>query len=298
VELGVQSVFDDILKINKRGHAIAETITATKLLKNAGFKINYHIMPGLLGSDLKRDYQMFAELFSNADFQPDMLKIYPTVVTKNTNLYSLWKKGKYIPLTDKIFKKLVLEIKNDLIPPYVRIARLVRDVPEVSIIAGPKISNLRQFIEKESHCQCIRCREVKSDYIIGEDIILERIDYAASDGQEIFLQYVSADKKKLLALLRLRIPLDDNKNHFIPVLRNAALIREVHTYGKLTKIDTQDIDSPQHIGLGKKLLLEAEHIAKEEFSLQKITVISGVGVRNYYRKNGYKLHNTYLTKKL
>ena len=298
VELGVQSIFDDVLKLNKRGHTIQKTIEATQLLKDAGFKINYHIMPGLPGSDSKRDYQMFAELFSNANFQPDMLKIYPTVVTKNTKLHAMWKKGNYAPLGDQEFETFILRVKNNLIPPYVRIARLVRDVPTSSIEAGPVVSNLRQLIAERSHCPCIRCREVKSDYTIGEEIILDRIDYAASDGTEIFLQYVSADKKKLFALLRLRIPSNHNADHFIPTLRNAALVREVHTYGKLAAIDTQDKNSPQHIGLGKKLLLEAERIAKEEFGLQKIAVISGVGVRHYYRKNGYTLRDTYLVKKI
>lgn len=285
VELGVQSIFDEVLEKNKRGHLVEETIRATKLLKDAGFKINYHIMPGLWGSSSKKDYQMFKELFSNSDFQPDMLKIYPTLVIKGSALYNIWKAKKYQALNDKQFEKLILKIKNEFIPPYVRIARLVRDVPTGRIIAGPKISNLRQIIAQKSHCPCIRCREVGSDYQINEKIILDRIDYPASDGQEIFLQYVSPDKKKLFALLRLRI----NSN-------NSAIIREVHTYGKLTKINEKDATSPQHIGLGKKLILEAERIAKKEFGIKKIAVISGVGVRGYYRKLGYKLKDTYMVK--
>ncbi|MFA6973776.1 MAG: tRNA uridine(34) 5-carboxymethylaminomethyl modification radical SAM/GNAT enzyme Elp3 [Parcubacteria group bacterium] len=332
VELGVQSLFDDVLKINKRGHLVAETIQATKLLKDAGFKINYHMMPGLPGSTLKKDLQMFQELFTNPNFQPDMLKIYPTVVLKNSALYNLWKKKKYVPLTDNNFEKLILEIKNEAIPPYVRIARLVRDVPTTSIIAGPTLSNLRQIIIPQSKCPCIRCREVGADYTINEKIVLDRIDYPASDGQEIFLQYVSPDKKKLFALLRLRIPslmchpersrdmkclgvvegstpkLDsstslrcarnDKLYNFLPVLKNAALIREVHTYGKMAEINTKDKKSPQHIGLGKKLMLEAERIARQEFGRDKIVVISGVGVRGYYRKMGYRLQDTYMTKNL
>jgi elongator complex protein 3 len=346
VELGVQSVFDKVLKINKRGHDIQKTIDATKLLKDAGFKINYHMMPGLPGSNLKKDVQMFSDLFTKSEFQPDMLKIYPTVIVKNCELYGIWKKQtnkqtlknkkphnhtpvrlckneikNYQPLTDKQFEKMILKIKNNLIPPYVRIARIVRDVPTSSIVAGPTISNLRQIIEKESACQCIRCREVKADYIIGEKIILDRIDYAASDGREIFLQYVSPDKSKLFALLRLRIPGYTGcpigiKNERHPVsnailaLRNSALIREVHTYGKLVGINIKNENSlpamlretlqagPQHIGLGKKLILEAESIAKKEFGLSRIAIISGVGVRGYYRKIGYKLQNTYMVKDL
>lgn len=298
VELGVQSVFDDVLIRNNRGHLMKETIRATGLLKDAGFKINYHMMPGLLGSSIKRDYQMFEELFNNPDFQPDMLKIYPTVVTKNSELYKIWKKGRYKALSDKKFEELIIKIKNEIIPPYNRIQRLIRDVPLPSIEAGPKISNLRQIIERETHCQCIRCREIKGEYKSNDKIVLDRINYNASGGKEIFLQYVSPDKKKLYSMLRLRIPRNNNKNHPIPVLKNSALIRELHTFGKLINLKEKNKRSPQHIGLGKKLLLEAEKIAREEFGLKKITVISGVGVRNYYRKNGYRLRDTYMVKNL
>lgn len=287
VELGVQSIFNDVLEKNKRGHKIEASIEASKLLKDAGFKINYHIMPGLYGSSLKRDYLMFKELFSNPDFQPDMLKIYPTVVTRNSDLCKLWKNGKYKPLSDNNFQKFILKVKKNIIPPYVRIARLVRDVPATSIVAGPTASNLRQLIEKESACQCIRCREVGANYAIQEKTVLDRIDYPASDGKEIFLQYISPKNNKLFALLRLRI-----------TSANSAIIREVHTYGKLAKINKKDKNSPQHIGLGKKLISEAEKIAKKEFGLDKIVVISGVGVREYYRKLGYKLENTYMVKYL
>lgn len=298
VELGVQSIFDDVLKLNRRGHLVQSTVRATQMLKDAGFKLNYHMMPGLPGSTPERDFEMFRTLFQGPDFQPDMLKIYPTVVLKDSLLFKTWKKGNYKPLTNAIFEKLVLKIKNETIPPYVRIARLIRDVPTSSIIAGPTVSNLRQIIIPRSNCPCIRCREVRDGYEIKEKIILDRIDYEASDGKEIFLQYVSPDKKKLFALLRLRIPNDNNKNHFIPALRDCALIREIHTYGKMTQFNEKDPVSPQHIGLGKKLLLEAEKISKEEFGLKKIAAISGIGVRGYYRKAGYRLKDTYLVKKL
>lgn len=311
VELGVQSIFDDVLELNKRGHLSEATVRATKLLKDAGFKINYHMMPGLPGSTPARDAAMFQKLFTDQSYRPDMLKIYPTVVLRDSELYHIWRNGQYAPLDDVTFERLVLKIKNEVIPPYVRIARLVRDVPTPSIIAGPVISNLRQIIAKKSHCPCIRCREVRADYTIDEKIILDRIDYSASDGKEIFLQFVSPDKQKLFALLRLRIPKSaihegstfkntepkiKPSGFKFPVLENAAIIREVHTYGKLAKIDTREKNSPQHIGLGKKLLLEAERIAKEEFGLAKIAVISGVGVRAYYRKAGYRLKQTYLVK--
>lgn len=298
VELGVQSLYDDVLELNKRGHLIQSTIEATKMLKDAGFKINYHMMPGLPGSTPKRDFEMFKALFEGPKFQPDMLKIYPTVVLKNSELYDIWKKKKYVPLTNQAFEKLVVKIKNEAITPYVRIARLIRDVPTPSIVAGPTVSNLRQIIIPQSNCPCIRCREVGAGYLVKEEIVLDRIDYDASDGKEIFLQYVSPDKKKLFALLRLRIPSNNNSDHFISALKNSAIIREVHTYGKLTKINTKDSTSPQHIGLGKKLLIEAERIAKQEYGFKKIVVISGVGVRNYYRKQGYRLQDSYMVKRL
>ncbi len=331
VELGVQSIYDEILKKNRRGHLTQATIQATKLLKEAGFKINYHMMPGLYGSTpfhpLRRaqrmqgkgghppfrekedggfsDFKMFKELFTNPDYQPDMLKIYPTVVIKHTPLYHWWKQGKYKPLDNKTFEKLVIRIKNEAIPPYTRIQRLVRDVPLPSIEAGPTISNLRQVVAPKAHCQCIRCREIKGKYQSTSKIFLHRINYPASDGQEIFLQFTDKENR-LYALLRLRInqPKTTPKNNSKFQIPNSkfitypSIIREVHTYGKLASIGERDKNSPQHIGLGKKLLKEAERITKEEFGLNKIAIISGIGVRDYYRKNGYRLQNTYMVKKL
>lgn len=306
VELGVQSIFDEVLKKNQRGHSVNTTIQATQLLKDAGFKINYHLMPGLYGSTPEKDRQMFEQLFSNPDFQPDMVKIYPCVVTANSQLHKLWQEKKYQPLTNHQAAKLLAQIKN-LIPPYVRITRLIRDIPEESILAGPNISNLRQLLQNQGvSCQCIRCREVREQYTPSQEIVLDRIDYPASEGQEIFLQFVSPDRTKLYALLRLRIPqINHNpaaKNYIptekiaFPVLKNAAIIREVHTYGKLIALQSQNQNSPQHIGLGRQLLQLAEKIAREEFDRKKIAVISGIGVRDYYRKNGYRLKDTYMLK--
>lgn len=284
VEIGVQSIFDDVLKKNRRGHTVEQTKIATKLLKDAGFKVSYHMMPGLLGSNFKKDLQMFKEIFSNPDFQPDLIKIYPCVVTKNSDLYKLWKSGKYKALSNTQAEKLITKIKK-FVPPYVRISRLIRDIPKTSIVAGPNISNLRQIIQNKGvKCNCIRCREVRENCTAKDKIILRRIDYDASGGKEIYLEYVSPDHKKLYSLLRLRIT---------PI---QAIIREVHTYGKLLNLKSHDKKSPQHAGLGKKLILEAEKIAKKEFLCQKISVIAGIGVREYYRKLGYKLKNTYMVK--
>ncbi len=297
VELGVQTIYDKILKLNKRGHNIEKTVKATRLLKDSGFKVSYQMMPNLAGSDLKKDKEMFKELFSNQDFQPDFLKIYPTAVIKGTELYKLWKKGEYKPYTEKQLKKLLKEIKKE-IPFYVRIQRLIRDIPSYKIVEGPaKISNLRQIIQKEAEkegwrCHCIRCREVKENYDPKEKLHLFKEEYKASKGREIFLSYENRKRTRLYSLLRLRIPYQT----FLPILKDSAIVREIHTYGKMHPLKKKSV-SPQHKGLGKKLIKKAENIAKKN-NKNKITVISGVGVRGYYRKLGYKLKDEYMVKPL
>lgn len=289
VELGVQSVYDDVLKLNLRGHGIKEMILATKLLKDAGFKVCYQMMPNLPGSDSKKDEKMFEELFSNPNFQPDLLKIYPTALLKETPLYQQWKVGKYKPYSDKTLINLIKSIKKK-IPYYVRIQRITRDIPSQKIVAGPaKISNLRQVIARESKregwkCRCIRCREVRGNYDPKEKLYLFREEYDASGGKEIFLSFEDKNQEKIYSLLRLRIS-----------SQNVAIIREVHTYGQLVPIAETKL-APQHRGLGKKLIKAAEKIARKEFNLNKIAVISAVGTRDYFRKLEYRLKDTYMVK--
>ncbi len=316
VELGVQSIYNDVLKLNRRGHNIQATIEATKLLKNAGFKVCYQMMPNLPGSNIKKDIEMFRQLFSNPDFCPDYLKIYPCALLKEAPLYKLWQKGKYKPYTEKQLLKLLIEIKK-LVPYYCRIQRIIRDIPSYYIIeGGTKTSNLRQIIAKISkqegwRCKCIRCREVKEKYNPKEKLFLFREDYDASGGKEILLSFENKNRTRLYSLLRLRIA----RQTVLPILKNAAIIRELHTYGKLIPI-AQKEKAPQHKGLGKKLMKEAEKITKKEFGLhpvksassgaaepqfnrvKKIVVISGVGVRGYYRKLGYRLKQTYMIKSI
>lgn len=309
VELGVQSIYDDILKLNNRGHDVQTTVKATRLLKEAGFKICYQMMPNLPGSDFERDKKMFEEIFANPDFRPDFLKIYPCALLKEAPLYRWWKNGKYRPYSKKTLIKLLKEIKKK-IPYYVRIQRVIRDFPSPKIIkGGTKTSNLRQILAEISkregfNCKCIRCREVKENYNPQDKLYLFREDYQASGGKEIFLSFETKNQQTLYSLLRLRIP-----SHFylrgfpsiFSVLKDAAIIREVHTYGQLHPLideGSASLVSPQHKGLGKKLITEAEKIAKEEFGLNKIAVISAVGTRNYYRKLGYQLKETYMVKKL
>jgi len=295
VELGVQHIDDKILRLNQRGHTVADTIEATKLLKQAGFKITYHLMPGLPGSTPTKDFQMFKTIFSDARFQPDQLKIYPCVVTRNSLLYKWWRQRKYRPYSDRQLKNILIKIKT-VVPEYVRISRLIRDIPEESIIAGNKITNLRQILQNEKvRCRCIRCREIKNEEFRMKNLEFRIKKYKASEGIEYFLSYNDKKRDKLLAFLRLRIPAKNEKN-FIPELQNAAMIRELHTYGTVIPVGRKS-DATQHLGLGKKLIIEAEKIARKN-DVDKLAVISGVGVVEYYQKQGFKKSGLYLIKNL
>ena len=299
VELGVQSLYDDVLDISNRGHHIEQTARATKMLKNAGFKINYHMMLNLLGSNPKKDIAMFKELFLNPDFRPDMLKIYPCMVIKGTKLYGQWKAGKYKPYTDRQLIDIIKKAKQ-YVPEYCRIVRVIRDIPAESIEAGSKASNLRQTIHEEMKreglkCRCIRCREIGNIKLETRNIKLKRLDYEASGGKEIFLSFDDIKHDKLAALLRLRLCLESRSLN----IEKTAIIRELHTYGEAVPLfRDRDSKHAQHHGLGKRLVKEAERIAQKEFGAKKIAVISGVGVHGYYAKLGYKLRDTYMVKSL
>ena len=302
VELGVQAIDDKILKLNKRGHGVAETSEATKLLKNFGFKVTYHIMPGLPGSTPVKDFKMFSQLFSDECFQPDQIKFYPTIVTRGSLLYRWWKAGKYKPYSDKQLQNLIIKCKK-IIPPYVRIIRLIRDIPKESIIAGNIITNLRQVMkDKGVKCNCIRCREVGSQKFKIKNAKLAIKKYKASGGREYFISVEAhghapmRDAKKNVSILygfcRLRLP-NPVETHCNASLQNSAIIRELHVYGELVPVGRSK--KIQHAGLGKKLMLEAEKIARG-CGHKKIIVISGIGARQYYKKLGYKLKNTYMEK--
>jgi elongator complex protein 3 len=285
VEMGVQAADDAILKLNKRGHGIKEIVEATKLLKEYGFKITYHIMPALPGATPKKDLEIFKKLFIDERFQPDQIKFYPTVVTQGSLLYKWYKQGKYKPYADKVLQELIVKCKQ-VVPEYVRIIRLIRDIPGESIIAGNKITNLRQVMQQRGvKCNCIRCREVKDGKII--DPVINVVEYAASGGKEFFISADSQDHKTLYGFCRLRI---DKDSPIAP-----AIIRELHVYGQLVSVGGEK--KVQHSGLGRQLLAEAENLTKAN-KVDKIAVISGVGVRGYYKKFGYKLRKYYLFKTL
>ncbi|MCF7795180.1 tRNA uridine(34) 5-carboxymethylaminomethyl modification radical SAM/GNAT enzyme Elp3 [Patescibacteria group bacterium] len=286
VEIGVQAISDKILEINKRGHGVKEITDATKKLRQYGFKITYHFMPALPGSTPAKDFKMFAKMFSDERFQPDQIKFYPTVVTKGSLLYKWWQDGKYKPYSDKQLRSLIIKCKA-VVPKYLRIIRLIRDIPGESIEAGNKITNLRQVMKDQGvKCDCIRCRESR-DKIVPKNLVNEIIGYDAGGGKEYFISITDNKKETLYAFCRLRI---DKNSPVAP-----AIIRELHVYGQLVPVGEKK--KTQHAGLGRKLMKKAEDIAKQE-KAKEIAVISGVGVRNYYRHLGYKLKDTYLRKKI
>ena len=311
VEIGVQSLDDKILKKVKRGHTVAQTAKAIKLLKDAGFKVCVHMMPNLPGSTPQKDLNQFKKLFTDERFKPDMVKIYPTMVIPGSELYEWYKKDKFKPYSDKQLIDLLIKIKK-IVPQWVRINRLVRDIPAGNIAAGSKLSNMRQILQRKMSskkgCQCIRCREIKTQPIKTCNLQLEACRYRASGGKEYFLQFTGRDTpgvenptprgwgNTLYALLRLRLLSKTySKNHFIKELRNTAIIRELHVFGEAISIGKRKKTASQHKGLGEKLLKKAEKIAKNE-GFKKLAVISGVGSRQYYRKLGYKLEGTYMIK--
>lgn len=295
VELGVQNPSDEIYRIIKRGHSVNDVIRATALLKDSAFKVTYHLMLGLPGSDKKRDIEMFKLIFENPDFRPDMLKIYPTLVVENTELYEMYKNGKYIPYDDEDALEVLLEAYK-YIPRYVRVMRIQRDIPSNLIVKGVVRSNLRERVEsllkeRGEVIEEIRYREIGRKNLSLKDLELEKIIYDASNGKEIFLSFVDKSFDAIAAFLRLRIPFSPFRKE---IDENSSLVRELHVYGEEVELGKKG--RIQHQGLGSKLLREAETISKEEFDVKKILVISGVGAREYYYKHGYREDGPYVSK--
>lgn len=307
VEIGIQSIYDDVLNLVNRGHTVKDTIEAIRIAKDAGLKIVAHVMPNLPVSNFERDLEMFRTIFTDPRFMPDDFKIYPTAVIGGTKLHELWKKGKYKALTDEETRDLIVEIKK-IAPPFVRFRRILRDIPANEIVAGPKKSNMRELVLKKMkelglRCRCTRCREVghaKKLYGIEpkiKNIKLVRRDYDASEGKEIFLSFEDIKQDILIALLRLRIP--SEKAHRREINRiPSSIVREIHTYGPLVPLDKKPKREWQHRGYGKELLNEAERISKEEFDRKKVVIISGTGVKQYFLKQGYKYDGVYVSKRL
>ena len=296
VELGVQCLNDKIYKFVNRGHKVKDVIKATRMLKEGGFKIGYHIMVGLPLSCIGKDFLMFKELFKNEDFKPDQLKIYPCQVIKGAGLERLYKHGKYKPYTLEEIEKLVIRIMK-IIPNYCRVMRIMREIPPDYLIAGTTRIDLRKDIEenlkkgvRKDNINEIRFREIgfaiRDNIKINRNIKLKITKYNASKGQEYFLEFVNKDNI-LFGLLRLRIE------------KEFAIIREIHIYGQALEIGEKAKLLGQHSGLGKKLMKKAEEISVDE-GKNLLKVISGIGAREYYKKLGYKIdkEGIYMIKKL
>ena len=291
VELGIQSIHDDVLEAVHRGHTDAQSRAAMGRAKAAGLKVGAHMMPGLPGSDLDRDFDSFRALFEDPGYRPDFLKIYPTLVLPGTALYGLWSSGRFTPLSTEDATELVARIKA-IVPRWCRIQRVQREIGAPDIRDGPRKGDLRVLARERLRasglrCVCIRCREVGFRGIeprLGA-LVLLREAYESSGGTELFLSIEDPGPDVLVAYARLRIDA-------------AATLRELKVFGRMVPIHEAAEDRWQHRGFGRRLLLECERVASEEFGARTLRVTSGVGVRGYYRALGYRLEAPYVLKAL
>jgi elongator complex protein 3 len=297
IQIGVQSLDNKILKYNKRGHTTKETKNAFKLLRLAGFKIHAHWMPNLYGSTVRKDIKDFKKLWSK-EYCPDELKIYPTSIIKNTILEKYYKDNKYKPYTHN---ELLILFQNilPLTPRYCRITRIVRDIPSNEIIAGNKRTNFRQIAEREIERKGIRIEDIRSREIRGgsvkeRDLELEIIKYDTTVSKDYFISYKTKKRDRICSFLRLSLP---TENTYINELKNCSIVREVHVYGNVVDIGKKSKGESQHLGLGKKMILIAQRISREN-GYKKIAVIAAIGTKKYYEKLGFKKLELYMTKDL
>ncbi len=297
VELGIQTLKEDVLKITNRGHTLQDTKESIQLLKDSFLKITLHMMPGLPKTSKEEDIEMFKELFSNQDYKPDGLKIYPCIVMPGTPLYLQYKKGFFTPLTTEQGAEIIAECKK-FIEPYCRVYRVNRDIPTKVTEAGIGNTNLRQFIDKELikkniKCKCIRCREPMNKKIDYDSIKMKKQYYDSSNGKEVFISIEDIKNNIILGFCRLRKPFKPFRKE---ITEYSAGIRELHVYGQATPLGNEGLI--QHRGYGKMLMNEAERITKEEWNCDKLLVISGIGVKEYYKKLGYLKDGVYMSKNL
>ncbi len=298
VELGVQILDEDILRINHRGHGIEEIVKSTKFSKDAGLKIVYHLMPGMYGSTPEKDLESFRLMISDEKFKPDMLKIYPTLVVKGTKLYNMWENGEYKEMGNEQATELLAEFMKEM-PPWIRVQRMQRDIPVKFIEAGVKRSDIRNVVDRRLVDEGIiskeiRSREIGFSKLNSTELELKRIDYRASNSTEIFLSYEDSFDN-IAGFLRLRHVQGDS---FSDITRNSGMVREIKVVGRVVPIGVHQSSNYQHHGYGKLLMNEAERITREEFGEKRIMVISGVGVREYFKKIGYERMGTYMGKNL
>jgi len=307
VELGVQNPDDSVYGLVGRKHTVEDVVTATQMLKDAGLKIVYHMMPGLPGSDFKRDLEAFKTIFTDSRFMPDMIKIYPCLVIEGTRAYDWWKNGEYKPLTTEEAAELIVEVKK-IIPPWVRVMRVQRDIPADHIAAGVNKSNLRQIVRKKLEaqgvrCRCIRCREVGHRLLqdgvspSSEKIQILMRKQSANNGEDVFISAEDIENDVLVGYLRLRVP--SEKAHHPEINKTpCAIVRELHVYGTLVPVGKRLSKAWQHKGYGNVLLAEAERVAREDYGREKVAVISALGTKQYYIRRGYTYDGPYMSKKL
>jgi len=303
VELGVQTLDDDIFRLVRRGHGVEDIVQASSLLREYGYKVYYHWMPGLPGSTPEKDLEMSRILFDDEKFRPDGLKLYPTMVVEGTELEQWYREGRYQPYANETMINLIIDIKS-IVPKYVRISRVLRDIPSKFIVAGLKDSLrdiVRERMKKEAiECKCIRCREfghrTRAGWEVGEPRLV-RMDYDACGGKEVFLSFED-ENETLFGLLRLRI-----QTQPVPVLKHvgdgcSAIVRELHVFGPEVPLNEKLRNTAQHRGLGRELLQEAERIARDEFRASRMAILSGTGAREYYVEFDYTLQGDYMVKRL
>lgn len=312
IELGLQAPDDKILELIKRGHTVKQFEDAIYLLRTAGFKVDLHFMPDLPGSTPNHDIEMYQSIFQKDTLKPDMVKIYPNTVIKSAELYQWLQDGRYKPYGEEGLFRALLQMKLDT-PRYCRISRLIRDIPETEIEAGNKVTNLREALEAEltrrgQKCECLRCREISRQRKNIETTTEPKLfveQYETLGGTEFFLTFEDLERKAVYGFLRLRIPHQDAPQNtqtqkmfdLMPEIKDCAFVRELHVYGKLIEIGKKSDKEAQHKGLGTRLVEAAEQVVKKQGG-KKVAIISGVGVRGYYRKFGYEKEGTYMTKTL
>jgi len=307
VELGVQNIYDDIYALVNREHTVQDVTEATQVLKDAGLKVAYHLMPGLPGSNFQRDLKGFQKVFTDPDFMPDMIKIYPCLVLKGTKTYEWWKRGEYKPYTAEEAVEFILEIKK-IVPPWVRIMRVQRDIPAYLIEAGVNQGNLRELVQKRlreqnMRCRCIRCREVGHRWLRDKvkpnpnNIKILTTKEKASEGEELFLSVEDPENDVLVGYLRLRIPSERAHRKEINS-EPCSIVRELHVYGPLVPVGKHVAKAWQHKGYGSILLSEAERLSKEDYDCEKVVVTSALGTKQYYQRFGYNYDGPYMSKTL
>ena len=299
VQLGVQSLDDRILALNQRGHDVAATRLACRLLRAAGFKLLLPWMPNLYGATPESDREDFARLWNDPDMQPDELKIYPCQLLESAELYRYWQAGEYQPYAEETLISLIADVKLE-VPRFCRINRVIRDIPSPLVVEGNRNTSLRQDVaqllkERGQQCQCIRCREIRYGKVEPDQLTLTDQVYRAGNAEEHFLSF-NTPEDKIVGFLRLSLPLEEMVPA-IPDLEQAAIIREVHVYGQSLEVGSEQAGAAQHIGLGSQLLREAERITREH-GFRGLAVISAVGTRNYYADRGFELGELYMRKDL